>query len=556
MVFEIVQRACISVTEGSVAKPDGYTSFEYQIGVFNDYKLWFTCSEDDEYVSIYLILNCPVPVTIVWDCTVNSMKKTATFTFEKGSKQGFSNFGKKTELFRNYVMKIVSTLTVKFTRKMIRDLTCETPHSVSLLDDEEYKDFTIQVEGQEIKVHKCILSSASSVFAAMLQPHTKEFQESKVNIVDFDYETVKAAVKLMYTRKMDYSWTVTTLLNLYKFADKYDLVDLQKVVYELYDRIDLTTITEISQYSKANGMDNLYQECVYFFSRNFGSNIDRITDLDGLDPVFVMDALKRCKALRIPKMVFEIVQKGCTFVPEGSIAKPDGYTSYDYRIGVFNDYKFRLNCSEKNGYVSIYLILDCPLPVTIDWDCAVNSIKKSATFTFEKDSKQGFSIFGRKTELLRSSMMIVNSTLTVKFTPKMMRDLAPWIPHSVSLLDNEQLKDFTIQVEGQEIMVHRNIIAAASSVFAAMLQPHTKEFQESKVNIVDFDFETVKAAVKLMYTRKMDYSWTVTTLLNLHKFADKYDLVDLTQISEELYDRIDLTTIAEISQYSKANGMD
>uniref|UniRef100_A0AC34RPR6 BTB domain-containing protein n=1 Tax=Panagrolaimus sp. JU765 TaxID=591449 RepID=A0AC34RPR6_9BILA len=181
-------------------------------------------------------------------------------------------------------MDLDAVLTIKFTRDMVRDLENNASHAVALLEDEKFKDFTFLVEDQEIKVH---------VFAAMLEPHTQESQEGKVEIEDFDHETVKAAVSLIYRRNLRDDLPVEILLNLFKFADKYDLVDKINIWGKIRENFGVSTIAKVSNFSKANSFDELYNDCVGFFAENFEINTKNMKDFDDLDPGFVIDAVKR-----------------------------------------------------------------------------------------------------------------------------------------------------------------------------------------------------------------------------------------------------------------------
>uniref|UniRef100_A0AC34RM37 BTB domain-containing protein n=1 Tax=Panagrolaimus sp. JU765 TaxID=591449 RepID=A0AC34RM37_9BILA len=220
-------------------------------------------------------------------------------------------------------------------------------------------------------------------------------------------------------------------------------------------------------------------------------------------------------------MVLEIVQKSHFIVPADSLGENKPFSSGHEQISVLNGYLFHINCQEKDENIGIYLHMVIPKPVTISCTFTVNSITRNHVHIFNKSEGFGFPKFGKK-----------------------------------SSLDDEKSKDCAICVEDKEINVHKNIIAIASPVFAAMLKPHCKEFKEGRVDIKDFDFETIKAGVKLMYTRKNPDELSLNSLLNLYKFADKYDLIDTETVFEKLMEKICLETILEISKFSKANSMD
>uniref|UniRef100_A0AC34QS03 BTB domain-containing protein n=1 Tax=Panagrolaimus sp. JU765 TaxID=591449 RepID=A0AC34QS03_9BILA len=227
MVLEIVQNSHFVVPANSIGGNKIFFSPREQIPVFNDYSYYFWCQENGEDIGIYLCMKFKKPVTVSCTITVNSITRNFANTFEKLEGYGSPKFGKKSSLFVNGVMTVDAKLNIKFISENVKILDDELlpPHTVALLDDEKFKDFTIRVGDQAFKVHKCVLAIASPVFAAMIESHTKEFKEGRVDIKNFDFDTVKAGVEFMYTRKIPDELSLDSLLNLYKFADKYDLVD-------------------------------------------------------------------------------------------------------------------------------------------------------------------------------------------------------------------------------------------------------------------------------------------------------------------------------------------
>lgn len=167
----------------------------------------------------------------------------------------------------------------------------EIYNNIAMLYNEKHKDFIICVENKEIKAHWCVLSVALPAFAATFEPHTKESQEGKVNIVEFDHQTVKAVMNWIYTHNFEDHLPIKTLLNMAKFVDKYDLADTvkfysmkwnwwnffqKKVLKTLYKKINLLTILEISKLLKANGMTLLYNKYLDFFTADFEQNVKKI----------------------------------------------------------------------------------------------------------------------------------------------------------------------------------------------------------------------------------------------------------------------------------------
>uniref|UniRef100_A0AC34R8D3 BTB domain-containing protein n=1 Tax=Panagrolaimus sp. JU765 TaxID=591449 RepID=A0AC34R8D3_9BILA len=224
MALRIVQEAEIIVPENDLNPETPFVSAKSLIFLFENCWFVISCSQEDGSVSIFLHVNCPIPVTVTCLFKVNSFAKKSVHTYEKFEGWGPVDFGKKTDLFHDGFMKIYIILDLNFGREMLENVRNEEFHNVALLFDGRFKDFTIFVGKKEIKVHKIIIAVASPVLAAMLEPHCKEFKDGKVDIKDFDLVTVRAAVDWMYTRYLNINSPLTTLLNLAKFADKYDLV--------------------------------------------------------------------------------------------------------------------------------------------------------------------------------------------------------------------------------------------------------------------------------------------------------------------------------------------
>uniref|UniRef100_A0AC34RED8 BTB domain-containing protein n=1 Tax=Panagrolaimus sp. JU765 TaxID=591449 RepID=A0AC34RED8_9BILA len=222
MVLQIVQKSRFIVPADSIGENKRFTSRRQKIPVFNGYAKYVLCEEKNKNIGIFLYMDCKEPVTVTCTFTVNSITCSYVYTFEGPEYRGYSKFGKKSELVVDGVMIVDAKLNIKFIFENVEFFDDELTHSVALLNDEKFKDFTIYVDDDEIKVHKSILAVASPVFAAMFESHTKE---GRVDIDDFDFETVKVAVDVMYTRKIPEELSLKTLLNLYKFADKYDLID-------------------------------------------------------------------------------------------------------------------------------------------------------------------------------------------------------------------------------------------------------------------------------------------------------------------------------------------
>uniref|UniRef100_A0AC34R312 BTB domain-containing protein n=1 Tax=Panagrolaimus sp. JU765 TaxID=591449 RepID=A0AC34R312_9BILA len=291
MFLEIVQKSHFIVPADSIDEDNDFDSDREQTPV-HGYSYHFLCQEKDENIGIYLQMECKKPVTVSCTFTVNSITRSYVYTFEESGDWGYAQFGKKSRLFVDGFMIVDTKLNIEFISEKA-GVFDEPPHTVALLNDEKFKDFTINVGNKEIKVHKSILAVASPVFSAMFESHTKEFKESRVDIEDFDFETVRAGVDLIYTRKIPEELSLKTLLKLYKFADKYDLIDMEKVFKQLTEKICLETILEISNFSLTNSLNELYEKCVEFYAKDFDEISRKIDNFEQLDVHFFMDAAKK-----------------------------------------------------------------------------------------------------------------------------------------------------------------------------------------------------------------------------------------------------------------------
>uniref|UniRef100_A0AC34QQM7 BTB domain-containing protein n=1 Tax=Panagrolaimus sp. JU765 TaxID=591449 RepID=A0AC34QQM7_9BILA len=300
VTFKTVLNCHLVVKESDFISFNHFISQEKQFCLFEDYWYYFAIAQKDEDINIYLYMDCPTPVTVSCICTINSITKRMLYTYTRREGNGYSKFGKKSELFVDGVLKLEAEIEVRIPSKQMVD--DESSSSIALLNDERFKDFTIHVDGKEIKVHKSVLAVASPVFSAMLEPLTKEYAENKVFIRDSNYDTIKAGVEFMYTSKIKNDSSVEFLLDLYKFADKYDLVNSDKILQKLLEKFDFSTIPEIVKFSLDYSLEKLYKKCVEFFTKNFSNAGKYSNDFQDLDSCFFKDVVLKTWSLNRKKI--------------------------------------------------------------------------------------------------------------------------------------------------------------------------------------------------------------------------------------------------------------
>ncbi|CAD6186161.1 unnamed protein product [Caenorhabditis auriculariae] len=124
----------------------------------------------------------------------------------------------------------VETITTNAEPNVFDPINCEQ----QLVDDyqrlfreELLTDFTIEVGGKELRVHKAVLAARSPVFLAMLShTDTNEAKTGVLTISDMDYDVAHEMVSYIYCGKTskDISEIATDLLIA---ADKYRLEELK-----------------------------------------------------------------------------------------------------------------------------------------------------------------------------------------------------------------------------------------------------------------------------------------------------------------------------------------
>ncbi|KAG8200572.1 hypothetical protein JTE90_000644 [Oedothorax gibbosus] len=92
-----------------------------------------------------------------------------------------------------------------------------------------------------------------------------------------------------------------------------------------------------------------------------------------------------------------------------------------------------------------------------------------------------------------------------------------------NLMDNDDLKDFVLKCAGEEIRVHKCILAARSPVFATMFKSDMAEAQVNSVDIVDVEPGILRKLLKFTYSGQID-DFTNKEAGDLLYAANKYQL--------------------------------
>ncbi|KAK3909231.1 Speckle-type POZ protein B [Frankliniella fusca] len=100
-----------------------------------------------------------------------------------------------------------------------------------------------------------------------------------------------------------------------------------------------------------------------------------------------------------------------------------------------------------------------------------------------------------------------------------------------ALLADGQLADAVLAADGREWRVHKAILAARSSVFAAMFKHDMAESKSSRVTVGDVSADVLDQVLRYMYTGKVDHIRVLGA--DLLAVADRYALPRLKALCEE-----------------------
>uniref|UniRef100_A0AC35FCI6 BTB domain-containing protein n=1 Tax=Panagrolaimus sp. PS1159 TaxID=55785 RepID=A0AC35FCI6_9BILA len=157
------------------------------------------------------------------------------------------------------------------------------------------KDFEIFVASKnekeiKIKIHKELLLSQSPVFEGMFKSGMKEANTNTLKIIDFNYETINAAIQFFYEFSEFYSFE--DLFELLRFADKYLIDHLTNYITSFISyRISPSNVCEIFNFAVASNfiesVSKLEKECYDFLVVCLNENIP-VEKFDAVEKEFVL----------------------------------------------------------------------------------------------------------------------------------------------------------------------------------------------------------------------------------------------------------------------------
>lgn len=118
------------------------------------------------------------------------------------------------------------------------------------------------------------------------------------------------------------------------------------------------------------------------------------------------------------------------------------------------------------------------------------------------------------------------------------------------LYDDKETCDVLLKVEDKEYRVHRSVLIARSSVFAATFKHDTLERQTGVITIPDCDSDSFQKFLDYLYSGKFE-EMTFHEAQNLYYTSDKYDVKELkTFCIEYLTQCLTVENICEIAVFA------
>uniref|UniRef100_A0A7E4VN43 BTB domain-containing protein n=1 Tax=Panagrellus redivivus TaxID=6233 RepID=A0A7E4VN43_PANRE len=268
---------------------------EREIPFSDGLKWWINCYPAGhrhgtmEHVGVFLHVNRNVKATYRVVVAAASITAYATSDFVSGKSWGWASFASHQQLlpfFRDGKLPI--TCTVEFFLPV--PLACLKP-SVFESCDHIAADLDLVMKDGIVMVHRNFLTLISPVFHAMFLHQTEESKSKKVNITDFDFNTVKTAIDFCYGRVSDFE-SVDVLIGVLRFADKYTIKSVTAQLEHVpAANLSPATFCPIIHYAYECSKADLFSECCKFY-QNHETEIKDTKNFATLPPQLVASVIK------------------------------------------------------------------------------------------------------------------------------------------------------------------------------------------------------------------------------------------------------------------------
>lgn len=152
-----------------------------------------------------------------------------------------------------------------------------------LIDETNYSDVELSVEGKTIRAHRCILAKKSPVFAAMFQAEMKEKSENKVEIQDMKYSVFAELLRYVYSCKV--TGIETMAVELLAAAGRYSIDGLKTMCEKtICSSLSVDNAVESFGLAERHHLDELRRRTFHFIVAHANEIVGRPEfQLIGLD---------------------------------------------------------------------------------------------------------------------------------------------------------------------------------------------------------------------------------------------------------------------------------
>uniref|UniRef100_A0A7E4VCP3 BTB domain-containing protein n=1 Tax=Panagrellus redivivus TaxID=6233 RepID=A0A7E4VCP3_PANRE len=233
-------------------------------------------AEDQNHISLYLHVNKMVSTNL----TVH-VAESMYYDFVEPDGVGFPTFASHEKLLPLFIDgKLSITCEANFTFAV--PFIYYAPR-VAIYGDHVPTDFELVIGSNRVQAH---------VFHAMLSLDTIESKSGKVEITDFDFETVNAAIDLCYGAELG-TLSIEIYIGVLRFADKYNMQSITDHFAKI-PRFNLSveTFPTIVHYAYDCSESELFDECCAFFKEH-QKRIRGTEKFSQLPPSMVAHLLKK-----------------------------------------------------------------------------------------------------------------------------------------------------------------------------------------------------------------------------------------------------------------------
>ncbi|XP_035221480.1 BTB/POZ domain-containing protein At1g01640-like [Stegodyphus dumicola] len=138
-----------------------------------------------------------------------------------------------------------------------------------MYEKQDHSDLIVICKGVKIRVHKCVLSARSPVFAKMFQQVTTESNDNRIDITDIDPDILEELLKFFYCGKINPS-SYSRAHDLYFAAEKYFVSDLKDMCRDIIiSYLTITSAVETLILADKHKDKEMMQKAITFIASSF-----------------------------------------------------------------------------------------------------------------------------------------------------------------------------------------------------------------------------------------------------------------------------------------------